>query len=285
VSGPRGRFVIDGIAPGRIALTIRRIGFTPVHQVVTVPGSGLGEIEIQMVEAPMVLPTVVVDGTRPGIYGTVVLVGERPAVGARVEVLGPSGAEVVADSSGRFAFPTLRQGSYLVRVTLPQFSERRIAVVLPRNGGQELAINLLPSKVAASRADVGALEDLGKRLSFGLRMDRLMRDDLSLRGPMDVCEMPQIRSVVGGPNNFITIIVNGIKVYRNMPVHTLCSWRVDEVEVVEFGPNPCTDVTGSVATLLGVTCPRFGRRVAPPRAGRAVGGTDTGAFVVVWERR
>ncbi|MDZ4673947.1 MAG: carboxypeptidase-like regulatory domain-containing protein [Gemmatimonadota bacterium] len=283
-----GAFLVDSVTPGRNTLTVRGIGLVPVRSVIDVPVAGLTDLTFHLSAAVTILPTISVSGQRQGIYGTVALVGERAAVGAWIQVLGPGGGEIQADSGGRFAFPNLRQGSYLVRITLPQFSERRIAVLLGRNEGKELAINLLPSSVVSSRADGRALEDLGKRLSFGLRMDRVMRDDLSKRGSIDVCDLPQLRSTIGGPNGTITLIVNGTTVYRNMPVHSLCSWRADEIELVEFGSNICTDVTGTVATLVGAFCSGFGRRIAPPRnlpgqSGR-MGGVE-GPFVLVWEKR
>jgi hypothetical protein len=290
VTTAQGLFVVDSLTPGRHSLTVRKIGYNPIREVLEIPPGGLGPRIYRMREATTILPTVVVEGSRPGIYGTVVLVGDRPAIGARIQVLGPGGGEVLADSGGRFAFATLEQGAYLVRVTLPGFSERRITVALARNQGRELAISLLPSRVVASRLDVGALEDLGKRLTYGMRMDRVMREDLALRGPINVCDLPQLRSTVGGPNNMITLILNGTTIYRNMPVRTLCSWRVDEVELVEFGSGLCTDVTRTLATLLGQMCSGFGRRIGPPpRSPSGRGGAPSrvpvGPFVVLWERR
>lgn len=285
-----GAFVVDSVAPGRYTLTVRKIGYDPVRVRVDVPRAGLSGLSYRLTLAASILPTVVVSGERLGIYGTVALVGERPAIGAIVQVLGPDGGDVRTDSAGQFAFGSLGQGSYLVRVTHPGWSERRISVTLGRDTGQELAVNLLPSKAVASRADVGALEDLGKRLSFGLRMERLMRDDLALRGPINVCDLPQLRSVIGGPHSTITLILNGTTIYRNMPVHSLCSWRANEVELVEFAPNVCSEVTHSVAAMLFIFCPGYGRRIrTEPRSlsgqtGR-MSGTDSGAFVIIWERR
>jgi hypothetical protein len=117
-----------------------------------------------------------------------------------------------------------------------------------------------------------------------------MREDLALRGPINVCDLPQLRSTVGGPNNMITLILNGTTIYRSIPVRTLCSWRADEVELVEFGADLCTDVTRSLADLLNHFCPNFGRRIGPPpRSSSGRGGAPSrvpvGPFVVLWERR
>ncbi|MDZ4674534.1 MAG: carboxypeptidase-like regulatory domain-containing protein, partial [Gemmatimonadota bacterium] len=239
--------------------------------------------------AAAILPTVIVEGDRPGIHGTIALVGQRPAAGARVQLLGPDGREVRSDTAGRFAFPGLRNGSYMVRITYPQFSERRISVLLGRNEGRELAVNLLPSTRISSRADIGALDDLGKRLKFGMRMDRVLEDDLRKRGPINVCDIPQVRSVIGSDNASTTIIVNGTTVYRDMPVYSLCSWHADEVEMVEFAWSVCSDATKTVADLLNVWCQGTSGRIPPPRSlsGRtgSMSGATSSSFVIIWERR
>lgn len=290
VSTAQGTFVMDSLTPGRYSLTVRKIGFIPVRQVLDVPRAGLSGLAFRLHQASTILPTVVVEATRAGIHGVIALAGERPAAGATVSILGPDGREVEADGGGRFGFPDLRPGAYLVRVTLPGWSERRVSVQLRRGEGRELAINLLPTPRPLSRADLPALEDLDRRLKFGLRMERVTAEDLQRRGSTNACDLPQLRAVVGGRNSQVTLIVNGTTVYRSMPVHTLCAWRADEIEMVEFGPSVCSDVTRTVATLLGVWCPRSSRRITtPPRSlsGQtgAMSGGDLGAYVILWERR
>jgi len=289
VSNAEGAFVVDSVAPGLQPVAVRRIGYLPVRGSVEVPTGRVLVTEYILQEAPMILPTVVVDGTRPGIYGTVSIMGERPAPGARVQLVGPGGREVRTDSTGRFAFGNAQGGQYLVRVILPGFSERRVSVLLERDGGQELAINLIPSTRVISRGDAGAVVDLGKRLSFGLRDDRFNTQELRRYGTGDLCDLPRLRSHLGRDEQLITLILNGVTVYREIPVHALCSWRADEVELVEFGASVCNDRTGTIPQLLGAWCTGGGRRYAPPRSisgrGGSLAGASTGAYVVVWEKR
>lgn len=286
-----GAFFIDSISPGRYTVTVRKVGFAPLRELIEVPEAGLAGRVYRLLKAPTVLSTVMVVAARPGIFGTVSLEGARPAVGARIDVIGPRGSDVLADIAGRFAFPRLGAGSYLVRVTLMGWSERRIAVQLGRDTGQELSITLVPSGLMVTRSDDEALEDLGKRLSFGLRSDRVMRDELALRGVTNVCDLPQLRSTLGGRNRTITLILNGTDVYLNTPVYTLCSWRADEVELVEFAPTVCSDVSRSVEKLFPrLRCTGFSRRQGrgPTSISGQTGsmhGGDGGPFVILWERR
>lgn len=96
-----------------------------------------------------------------------------------------------SDSAGRFAFQGLRQGSYLIWVTHPGDTERRISVMLARNEGRELAIALLPSTRIVSRGDIGVMEDLTKRLALGLPKEWVTREDLQKRGESNLCDLPR----------------------------------------------------------------------------------------------
>jgi hypothetical protein len=69
--------------------------------------------------------------------------------------------------------------------------------MLARNEGRELAISLFPSSRIASRLDIGAMEDLTRRLSIGLRTERTTREDLQKRGQNNLCDLPQLRGWLG----------------------------------------------------------------------------------------
>jgi hypothetical protein len=291
-TGATGTFVVDSISPGRYTLTVRMVGMTPVRELLQVPATGLAGLEYRLRTAGTILPTVVVQAERPGIFGTVVLLGNRPAPGARVQLVGAEGRVAMADSSGQFSFQELRQGSYMVWVTHPGFTERRISVLLGRNQGRDLAINLLPSTRVVSRGDIVAMDDLTKRLSFGLERERMTRDDLQKRGKNNICDLPQLRPVTGLGDATIILILNGTTVYRDVRAYSLCAWSADEVEMVEFARGPCEDRTGTVADLLGIFCGSgAGRRIAPPTSirgglsGAAARRQTGGGYVIIWERR
>lgn len=249
-----GSFVLDSIAPGRHTVTVRNVGMIPVREVIQVPIGGLTGLDYRLRPAGVVLQTIEVRAERPGIYGTIVLLGNQPAPGARVQLVGQDGRVAMADSSGRFAFQGLRQGSYLVWVTHPGYAERRISVMLARNEGREMAIALLPSTRVVSRGNIGAMEDLTRRLSLGLPKERVTREDLQKRGENNLCDLPQLRPVVGTGNPTIVIVLNGTTVYRDMAAYSLCAWRADEVEMVEVLENVCLERTGTVAQLIRYAC-------------------------------
>lgn len=288
-----GNFILDSISPGRHTVTIRNVGMLPVREVIQVPIGGLTGLDYRLRPAGVVLQTIEVRAERPGIYGTIVLLGNQPAPGARVQLVGQDGRVAMADSSGRFAFQGLRQGSYLVWVTHPGYAERRISVMLARNEGRELAISLLPSTRVVSRGNIEAMEDLSKRLSFGLPNQRVTREDLQKRGENNLCDLPQVRPVVGVGNATIIIILNGTTIYRDMAAYSLCAWRADEVEMVEVLQNACHDRTGTVPELIRYFCtPQDYRLMGPPprrirEADRGPGSDLIGGprVVLIWEAR
>jgi Carboxypeptidase regulatory-like domain len=277
-----GVFRVDSVRPGEHSLTIRLLGYRPVRTRIGVVATAPTELEYFLVHAPVVLPTLIVPARRGGIYGTVGDTAYRIAVGAKVELLGPGGGTVLTDSMGRFTFPNVDRGEYLVRVTLPGYTERRIAVELKRGEGRELAVLLAPSSANAPPGEALALQELGQRLSYGLRRERLAATDLA-RGIAYVCDLPQIKSEVDPE---ITLIVNGTSVYRKVPVSSLCSWRVDEVELIELGRDVCAEATRTVAELLGVWCAARARAaprsIDPRSAARGFGRTS---YVIIWEKR
>jgi hypothetical protein len=71
-------------------------------------------------------------------------------------------------------------------------------------------------------------------------------------------------------------------------VGSLCSWRADEVELVEFSPDVCRDPTMSVAMILGTWC--GGRARSAPRSMMPGGGAIRtqgagGGYVIIWEKQ
>jgi len=292
ITSATGAFRVDSVAPGRYTLTVRNVGMLPVRELLQVPAAGITGLDYRMQPAGTILPTIEVRAERPGIYGTIVLFGDRPAPGARVQLVGQDGRVAMSDSAGRFAFQGLRQGSYMIWVTHPGYTERRISVMLARNEGRELAIALLPSTRIVSRGDIGVMEDLTKRLALGLPKERVTREDLQKRGESNICDLPQVRPVVGSGYESIVIILNGTTVYRDMPAYSLCAWRADEVEMVEVLENVCVERTRTVVDLIRYQCkPKDFRMQPPPRYVREadrVPGSDAAyapKVVIVWEKR
>jgi hypothetical protein len=247
-TGTRGAFRIDSVRPGQYTITVRLVGYTPLSAEIRVGAQGSVERHYVLVPAPVLLPTIAVEGRRTGIYGVVADPSFHAAVGARVQVFGSRGGEQLTDSSGRFSFPTADRGVYLVRITYPGYGERRISVELKRGEGRELTTVLTPSSVLPFRGDEWALKDLRLRLAMGMRRERMTADELKRFGSTPVCEIPLEGG--GAP----VIIVNGLTVYRDMPLRFLCFWRADQVELVESGPDVCREVTRTLAYLIYAWC-------------------------------
>lgn len=287
-----GRFAVDGLAPGPYALVIRKVGFAPVRAQVRVVARQTIELEYQMTEEAARLPTVVVEVVRPGIYGTVGDRALRALPGVRVQVAGPRGGVALTDSLGRFAFPEANRGQYMVRVTHPAYAEQRMVVELHPGEGKELALQLVPGRSVQTMIADRAVEGLGTRLTFGLSQYRMSADLLARRGSVALCDLPDLRTAASDPR--AVLIVNGTDVIpsQGFELRTmLCAWRADEVELVEFGPSICSDVTGTLGAAVGVICMGRGTRNVPRSisGARPIGGglrlTGGEPYVVVWERR
>lgn len=277
-----GAFRIDSVPVGKHALTVRLIGFAPVHTIVAVVASEPSDLDLYLTPVAVRLPATIVEGRRTGIFGTVGDTAYRIADGARVQLLGPKHLEVLTDSLGKFAFSSVPRGSYIVRVTYPNYTERRILVDLEDGDGRELAILLSPSAERVMMADEVAARDLGLRLGMSLKRERLTSHEMERLGAQSVCEMPQLKSEIG--NSMTTVVLNGRMVYLEMPIEGLCGWRTDEVELVEFGNNVCKEQTHTIADLLKVYCgPVAGR--GPTSMGGSKGLPGRQSYVVIWEKK
>lgn len=271
----QGVFRVDSLRPGRYAITIRLVGYTPIRGAVDVETAAPTELVYVMEPAPYILPEVVTDAHRTGIYGTVADNGLHAAIGARVLVLGSRGGDVRTDSLGRFSFPKAENGTYLVRITYPGYRERRLTVQLKRGEGRELAVRLTPGFESTVPGMEGAFQDLRLRLAMGLRRERMAGPEIARFGSTQLCHVPM--NAGGSP----VIIVNGVDVYKNMPREFLCFWQADEVEVLEFGPDICREATHSIEFVVHM-CTRGGVRRGPGGGG---GGGGAAGYVVIWEKR
>jgi carboxypeptidase family protein len=296
VIGPRstttsqqGSFRIDSLRPGQYALTIRLVGFYPVRSRIAVVANEPTQLEYVLIRAPLTLPTMVVTSHRTGLYGSVGDTAYHAAVGARVLVGGSHGGEVKTDSMGRFAFPNLDGGDYMVRVTFPGYTERRFLVQLKRGEGKELAVLLAPYAGVVSKADETALFDLGKRLSVGLARERLSAPQLARYTSVPICDLPDLRSEIGHDRSIpILFVLNGVAADPQADLSRICAWRADEVELVEFGRDVCRDVTSTIPAFAGIWCTGRSRNVPRSiRSGGARVSTQPAGipYVIIWEKK
>jgi hypothetical protein len=284
-----GTFRVDSLRPGQYPVTVRMIGYSPVRSRIAILAGEPTEVEYFLVPAPVLLPAVVVEGRRTGLFGSVGDTAYRAIMGARVQVAGPRGGETRTDSMGRFAFPAADAGQYVIRVTFPGYTERRLALGLQRGEGRELAFLLSPSPETTSLAADEAIQGLGSRLTTGLERERLMGDQLVRYESMPLCEVPRIVAEIGRSHEVtIAFSLNGVTIDTTATLSQLCAWRADEVELVEFGKDTCAEVTQSIAMLAGSWC--SGRARAVPRTmlgtGQRIRAQSAGMkYVIVWEKR
>ena len=289
VTNPQGAFRIDSLRPGRYNVTVRLIGFNPVRSRLAVVETEPTQVEYLLLQAPVMLPTMMVEGHRAGIFGSVGDTGYRAIVGARVQVAGPHNGEIRTDSLGHFAFPVSLGGQYVLRVTFPGYTERRFIVELKNGEGRELGVLLAPYRGRPSTADDVALEEVGKRLASGLKRERMTSPELERYTAMPLCEVPRIRAEIGRDLSVpILFVLNGTSADKNADLGRLCAWRADEVEFVEFGVDVCRDVTLTIPQMVGIWCNARSRNVPRSMLGSGQRIATQGAgmrYVVIWEKR
>ncbi|MFN2317951.1 MAG: carboxypeptidase regulatory-like domain-containing protein [Gemmatimonadales bacterium] len=279
-TGADGMMRFPTLSPGRFQLAIRFIGYRPDIREVEVFAPGPTQLIVRLTPAPQVLPPVIVDATRPGLYG---VVGDRRAqaiVGAQVELLGIRGRTMTTDSTGAFAFP-LAAGVNLLRISRSGFEERRFSVTIPEGGGQELLVQLAEADGSSREigpGERGALRDLRSRLAWGTRRSVMTSEDLEPFGTVSVCDMPILNSVTRDRRGSTLGVVDGWHVSFN-----ICDYRADEVELVEWGANVCADPTGVLSRMFRASC--LGQRQSggiQPRGGAST--RELPGYIIIWRR-
>ncbi len=266
-----GRFTLDSLPTGEYRLVVRLVGYRAARPEIRVPRRDSRPLIVRLERAPQLLPEIVVESEQPGVRGVVGDSALRPIAGATVALL-RSHDSVVTDLQGRFAFTGLKDGAYMLAVTHPMFGARLISVLVERGQGLEYSILLAPrtrNDWAQIRPLQLAMRDLDRRLAFEFARNRMTRQELERYRGLVLCNVPRFRTEIPGfPTPYI--VVDG---HRRLSLgFDTCLWSTDEVELLEWGRDPCTETTGTVATQLGLICTVRGRR---PRVG----------WMVIWERK
>lgn len=284
----RGAYQIDSLKLGSVFLTVRFAGYVPIRAVIRIEETRPNDLSFVMKRAPFELPAVITQARRTGIYGAVGDTTHHPLEGIRVQVAGVNGGVKFTDSLGAFVFPAADRGAYLVRITGPGFGEQRIPVELNPGEGRQIVAVLTPSTTASSHLDDQAFDDLRRRLAFGLHRNFLMPKELARYGSLGLCDVPRIAGMVGRLSSSITVILNGTEVLTGFPISSLCAWRADEISLVEFGGDICSDVTGTIAQALSTWCSGRTRNVTRSlggTTGRLRGQPSGTGFIVIWEKK
>lgn len=272
----RGFFLLDSLSLGRQTLVARFPGHTPARVPLNVSTVRPVELFVRLFPAAYFLPEVLVESRRTGIFGVVIGPSLAPLPGARVQIFGAGGKDTHTDSTGAFAFPSVRSGQYLIRVTATGYGEQRSLVEVQQGQGRQVRFRLASSRSSPGRAEDAALADLGLRLITGTKSDRLTSTQLERYETLGLCDLGQIREKVGRSSMLTTLILNGTTVIKEFTVASLCSWQANEVDLVEFGGDYCRDDTQTIAPLID---PRFR---CLHRSSRYVAGHS---YVILWEKR
>ncbi len=283
-TGADGMMYFRGLPPGLWQITTRFIGFLPDVRDVTVSGSGREptRVLVKLVPAPLRLPPVVVDATRPGLYGIVSTTRLEPLVNAEVRLLGRGPRTIRTDSAGGFMHPEA-EGEYLLRVTAEGYRERRFSLNVPEGGGREVLLQLdaaEPGYQASGNRELYYLRDLSYRLAWARPNSVLNRGKLAEFGMRSVCEVPEVGSMVNRQHlRGLVTLLDGQYLVPN-----LCGIRADAVEIVEWGRDVCAATAGALADLFQRICNPT--RQASGQAGSVRSRIRQGpAYLIVWLAR
>ena len=271
-----GRFRIDSVPAGERRLQVRRIGYLAVNPLVAVPQAEGATLQVLLLQVAQQLDPIVVETDAKGIRGVVGDTGYRALPGTLVELLG-SPSYALTDSAGRFAFEDLKKSHYVMRVSRVGYLARLIPIDFDRRG-QELSVFLIEYQPglfdwANSGEAPSALSDLSSRLAMEPRRTRMTRAELEKYGTAALCEIPRLR-VRGFPTP--SILFRGVTEIKNA---SLCQWSADQVDLLEWGDDPCREATKSIAARLNTYCgptPRISLYATPPA--QRVG------WVAIWPR-
>jgi len=133
-----GRFVFDSLDVREYALTARLLGYRTARAQVPARADPPTEVEIILDLYSQQLDSVVVEGSRRGLYGVVGNAAKQPIPGAKVEVYVGVKSQLT-DSTGRFAYPDIKPGDYVVSATADGLVGKPMHVNVPRDGSTELA--------------------------------------------------------------------------------------------------------------------------------------------------
>ncbi len=227
----RGSFRIDSLEARRYQLTVRLPGFAAAHSMVEMSRTQPTEVALRMQAFAQDLGTIEVDADRRGLYGIVATPDLKPIVGARVRVYG-GGTSQLSDSAGRFAFPNVKPGDYLVAAEVNGLTGRTLQVEMPKNGRREVVLTLEPVNPMARRVP-GATwrnHDRGLALAFTSSLNRINRSELARFAGRQLCDIARVRAWARGSE--AGVVVDGDRLLNPW---SLCAFNADELAFVSFG--------------------------------------------------
>jgi hypothetical protein len=273
-----GHFVLRRVPQGRYTLMVRRLGYAPAEEQITVTATDV-TIAVSLQPLAQELAAMRVRAKGAGMYGKI---GGWPSLtplrNARVQVLGAT-ADLRTDSTGAY-FTTLKPGRYLVRVTATGFGEQLFSVDIPRDSFVEASRLMDPSTDAPNPAREAAIFDASVRMRLRGPNSALVSGD-ELRG-RDGGQFTTALKLSRGFNvkglrfgRVACVFLNG----RPMPNWPLNSLSPEDVESIElYAPLGDTSENLRSRWPAGVPCSETGE---PTRA-RTRADVE---FVVIWTRQ
>lgn len=158
-----GRFRLPIRSTGPYRVSFRRLGYTPV----VLPGVVVSETTtvppVRLAPTPQTLRAFNVVDSLSGIRGIVGVANSfTPVANAVVQVAGVR-TRIATDSAGSFFVAIEKPGTYLVRVSHPQFGATSRSAIVERKSVIELAIMLDSTAASISRAD---WDDINQRQTW-----------------------------------------------------------------------------------------------------------------------
>ncbi|MGE5345330.1 MAG: carboxypeptidase regulatory-like domain-containing protein, partial [Acidithiobacillales bacterium] len=132
-----GTFVLDGIAPGKVLITVTHPDYTDAHQTVDV-GEGSSTAEIRMTAGGDLGGLVVSDTGQPLPGADVVLQAAGDTGFGRLT--GAGGFSAVTDSAGHFRFDHLSAGRYSLAASLQSQASTPLTIVLADGQSRDDAV-------------------------------------------------------------------------------------------------------------------------------------------------
>lgn len=248
-SGADGWIRFPALAPGRYQVITRFIGYRPDIREVVVAEPGPTRLTVTLDPTPLRLPPVVVEVTRPGIYGIISTNRLEPLPGAEVILMGKRGRTVRADSAGHFIHP-VAVGAYLVRFSAKGYEDLQLSVTVPEDGGRELLVHLSDARPGYRGADNRQkwnFRELSSRLARAHPRNVLTRADLDSHRFRSICDIPQVRTTVAQMERVgAETLIDG-----DFTVPNPCGIRAHQVQIIEWGPNVCATTPMGFMDLFG----------------------------------
>lgn len=280
-SGRDGVFRLAGLGEGEWTITVRRLGFAPVLDRVTLPPNGLRRDYI-LREAVATLDPVLVSERWTGVRG---IVGDirklTPLDGARVEVVGEN-AGTTTDAAGRFALPMAPGSEVLLRVEAEGFVRGMYSLEVPAEGYLEIEIPL--DTLREQARDWMAMEDLERRLKFAtpraaiVGREQILRSDAT-RLDDALNEAPSLTRQGIIVNRGACLFVDGVA-RPGFPVDAVPAGLVEFVEVYPPGSDISNTLARRWPPRAACGAPGATMRGMAPSASRQVA-----QFVSIWTRR